>query len=363
MGMWDRLFCNMDDSAERVSADALLDSAIAFEQIEVHYQPLIEPRSGRVAGAEALARSAIEPNADALFARATRAGLAERLSRLIQRKALCAAAAWQGPLKGLSVSLNLLPGEIARDDFHDSFSESMHLAGIDPARVIVEITENALLVADTGVSERLSRLRDEGVRIAIDDFGTGYASLAYLTSLPLDLIKIDRGLITEIAGRNRDRIVVKAMIRLARELDLKVVVEGVEDEAQLALLADWGCDLYQGFLGAAALSEDELLRFVGTGQVMLIDSLLSGRRRAAPFRRSIYPSRPATSGKPLATKVTTAPFGPRSSLAIRPWRQFSLTSTILSRFAVSSGSAPKRSIISAAKASIAGRSSSSPSRR
>ena len=138
----------------------------------------------------------------------------------------------------------------------------MDVAGIDPARVVVEITENALLVADAGVAERLARLRDQGVRIAIDDFGTGYASLAYLISLPLDLIKIDRGLITQIVGRSRDRIVVKAMIRLARELGLKVVVEGVENAAQLGLLADWGCDLYQGFHGAAALSQDELLDFV-----------------------------------------------------------------------------------------------------
>jgi len=267
MKIWNRLFGG--DSARgpaRGATDAMLESEIALERIAVHYQPLIEPRSGRVSGAEALARSPIAPNADALFARAVRSGLSERLSRLVQRKALCAAAAWQGPLEGLSVSLNLLPGEIARDDFDSSFSEAMALAGIDPARVIVEITENALLVADAGVAGRLSRLREQGVRIAIDDFGAGYASLAYLTSLPLDLIKIDRGLITQIAGRNRDRIVVKAMIRLVRELDLKVVVEGVEDEAQLALLADWGCDLYQGFLGAAAMSEDEFLRFVAAGQ-------------------------------------------------------------------------------------------------
>jgi len=265
--MWGRLFGNIAGGAAPRAGDATLESVIAFERIEVHYQPLIQPRSGRVAGAEALARSAIEPNADALFARAARAGLAERLSGLVQRKALFAAAAWQGPMKGLSVSLNLLPSEIAREGFERSFSEAMELAGIDPARVIVEITENALLVADAGVAAQLSRLRRQGVRIAIDDFGTGYASLAYLTSLPLDMIKIDRGLITQIAGRNRDRIVVKAMIRLARELDLKVVVEGVEDEAQLALLADWGCDLYQGFLGAAALSEDELLRFVAAGRM------------------------------------------------------------------------------------------------
>ncbi len=240
----------------------LLENAIAYEQVDVLFQPLIEPHSGRVVGAEALARASIAPNADALFARAANAGLAERLSRLIQRKALRAAAAWEGPLKGLSVSLNLLPAEIAREGFEQSFIEAMDVAGIDPARVVVEITENALLVADAGVAKRLARLRDQGVRIAIDDFGTGYSSLAYLISLPLDLIKIDRGLITQIVGRSRDRIVVKAMIRLARELGLKVVVEGVENAAQLGLLADWGCDLYQGFHGAAALSQDELLDFV-----------------------------------------------------------------------------------------------------
>ena len=112
------------------------------------------------------------------------------------------------------------------------------------------------------VAERLSRLREAGIRIAVDDFGTGYASLAYLTSLPLDSIKIDRGLIADIVGGERDRIVVRAMIHLARELDLKVVVEGVETTGQLALLAEWGCDLYQGFLGAGALTQEELTRFV-----------------------------------------------------------------------------------------------------
>ena len=87
------------------------------------------------------------------------------------------------------------------------------------------------------------------------------------TSLPLDMIKIDRGLIADLVGGSRDKIVVKAMIRLARELDLKVVVEGVESTGQLALLAGWGCDLYQGFLGAGALTQDELTRFVATAEI------------------------------------------------------------------------------------------------
>ena len=112
------------------------------------------------------------------------------------------------------------------------------------------------------ISEIWAGLREAGLRIAVDDFGTGYASLAYLTSLPLDSIKIDRGLVADLVGGERDRIVVRALIHLARELDLNVVVEGVETAAQLALIAEWGCDLYQGFLGAGALTHEELTRFV-----------------------------------------------------------------------------------------------------
>ena len=242
--------------------DLLLEAAIAHEQVDVLFQPLIDPSSGLIAAAEALARSPMAADAGLLFARAEAGGLSERLSRLVQRKALRLAAVWEGPLKGLGLSINLLPADLARPGYDDWLLDEIRVAGIDPKRVTAEITESALLVDQEAVAERLHRLRDAGVRIAVDDFGTGYASLAYLTSLPLDAIKIDRGLVRDIVGGERDRIVVKAMIHLARELDLKVVVEGVETTGQLALLADWGCDLYQGFLGAGALTHEELTRFV-----------------------------------------------------------------------------------------------------
>jgi EAL domain-containing protein (putative c-di-GMP-specific phosphodiesterase class I) len=245
--------------------DLMLEAVIAHEQVDVLFQPLIEPDTGRIVGAEALARSSVVHSADQLFARAWAGGLAERLSRLVQRKALRCAAAWEGPLKGLGLSINVLPADICRDGYDRWLLEEITAVGIDPGRVTVEITESALLSDQETVAERLGRLRSAGVRIAVDDFGTGYASLAYLTSLPLDAIKIDRGLVADIVGGERDRIVVKAMIHLARELDLKVVVEGVETTDQLALLADWGCDLYQGFLGAGALSHEELSRFVAAG--------------------------------------------------------------------------------------------------
>jgi EAL domain-containing protein (putative c-di-GMP-specific phosphodiesterase class I) len=242
--------------------DQLLEAVIAKEQIGLLFQPQIEPDSGHIAGAEALVRWNGAASPEQLFARAAAAGLAERLSRLIQRKALRIAGAWEGPLRNLGISINLLPEDVARAGFETWLLDEMHQAGIDPKRVTVELTENALIANRSGVAERLGTLREAGVSIAVDDFGTGYASLAYLTSLPLDTLKIDRGLITDIVGGSRDRIVVKAMIQLARELDLKVIVEGVECTAQLQLLAEWGCDLYQGFLGSAALDEMELSRFV-----------------------------------------------------------------------------------------------------
>ena len=235
------------------------------------FQPLIEPGTGNVVGAEALARSPMAADAQLLFARASAGGLEERLSRLIQRKALRTAAVWEGPLRGLGLSINILPADISRDGFDCWLLDEIAAAGIDPGRITVEITESALLVDRYEVARRLTRLREAGLRIAVDDFGTGYASLAYLTSLPLDAIKIDRGLIADLVGGERDRIVVKALIHLARELDLKVVVEGVETAAQLALIADWGCDLYQGFLGAGALTHEELTRFVAAANAEAVD--------------------------------------------------------------------------------------------
>lgn len=242
--------------------DLMLEAIIAHEQIDVLFQPVIEPATGLIVGAEALARSPVVAGAEMLFARASAGGLAERLSRLVQRKALRCAAVWEGPLKGLGLSINVLPADLARPGYESWLLDEIRTAGIDPCRVTAEITESALLVDQQEVTGRLNRLREAGVRIAVDDFGTGYANLAYLTSLPLDAIKIDRGLVADIVGGERDRIVVKAMIHLARELDLKVVVEGVETTSQLALLVEWGCDFYQGFLGAGALTHDELRRFV-----------------------------------------------------------------------------------------------------
>ena len=241
--------------------DLMLEAVIEHEQVELRYQPLIDARTGRVVGAEALARSLVARDAEALFARAHSARLAERLSRLLQRKALRCAAVWEGPLKGLEISINLLPDDISRPGYDRWLLDEIETAAIDPDRIVLEITESALLSDREGVAARLATLREAGIRIAVDDFGTGYASLSYLTSLPLDLLKIDRGLIADIGGGQRDRIVVSRVIHLARELGLKVIVEGVETAEQLSLLTEWGCDFYQGFLGSPPLTHEELALF------------------------------------------------------------------------------------------------------
>jgi EAL domain-containing protein (putative c-di-GMP-specific phosphodiesterase class I) len=251
-----------------MSRDRELEAAIAGDRIMIRFQPQIEPRGGRCVGVEALARWADVADPEALFARAAAAGLSERLSRAIQRKALGLAGQWTGALGELRLSINILPQDLDRPGFEAWLIDEMQAANVDPKRVTVEIIESALLSDRPAVAGRLAFLRERGVEIAVDDFGTGYANLVYLTSLPLDAIKIDRAMVADLVGRARDRIVVKAMIAMARELGLKTVVEGVESVAQLDLISGWGCDLYQGFLGAGALDVDELTRFVTTSNAL-----------------------------------------------------------------------------------------------
>lgn len=248
------------------TGDQRLDEAIAGDRFDIRFQPQIDVVSGKVVGVEALARWDEVDSPEQLFERAAGANLSERLSRVVQRKALRMAGAWTGELARLRLSINLLAEDVNRAGYERWLLDEIAAAGLVPERVTVEITEGSLVADSSDAAMRLARLRAAGVRIAVDDFGTGYSSLVYLTSLPLDTLKIDRGLIRDIVGGSRDRIVVKALIRLARELGLQVVVEGVEDPAQLELLAEWGCDLYQGFLGARALDEEQLARFVGQGR-------------------------------------------------------------------------------------------------
>jgi len=241
--------------------DRALEAAISRNAIGIVFQPQVDPLSGQVIGAEALARWSGEPDTATLFDRARTAGLGERLSRHAQRKAIAMAACWTGPLADLGLSINIAAEEIGRDSYVDWLVHEIEAHRFDPHRLTVELTESRSLADPRAASTRLEALRSIGVRVALDDLGTGYANLAYLTQLPLDGVKIDRGLVAGMDSE-KGRILVHALIGMARKLGYAIVVEGVETLAQHALVSDWGFDLVQGFLAAGPLDEAELARFV-----------------------------------------------------------------------------------------------------
>lgn len=245
--------------------DRALERAIADDRVALRFQPQVDPQNGIVAGVEALARWDGEADTEALFARAKASGLVERLSRHVQRKAISTAARWAGDLAALNLSINVVAEDLGRDGYEDWLLHEIDAHRLDAARLTIEITENSLVADPVGAAERLSRLRAAGIRVALDDFGVGYANMAALAQLPLDGLKIDRGLVAEL-GSDKGRILVRSMLAMARELGLATVVEGVETLAQHQLVTDWGCDLVQGFLAAGALDEAELARFVAVSR-------------------------------------------------------------------------------------------------
>lgn len=251
---------------DRLAAD--LHRALDRNEIQLRFQPQAVVATGAVVGVEALSRwhhpILGELGAESLFAAAERAGLGPALSDHIHRRAFEAAAAWPDALARLRLSINVTAADLTRAHFADALLDAIAAAGLARGRVTVEIVETELIDDLDGAAALLARLRGAGLRTAIDDFGTGYSSLAYLKALPIDYVKIDRSLTRDIAGSDRDRAVVRGVIAIARSLGLGTIAEGVEAEAERALLAAEGCDLYQGFLCAGALDGDALVRLLGT---------------------------------------------------------------------------------------------------
>jgi diguanylate cyclase (GGDEF)-like protein len=229
-----------------------LRRALDKDEIEILFQPQVSTTTGAITGAEALARwrhpTYGELGAITLFSVAERSDYLVQLSDHVQRKAIAAAAAWPASLGHLRVAVNITAADIVRPGFAAQFLDLVEKSGFDRSRLTVEVTETGLIEDLNAAATLLAELREGGLRIAIDDFGTGYSSLAYLKALPLDYLKIDKRLCEDITGSPRDRIVVRSVIDMARSLGLAVIAEGVETEEQLGLLAQEGCNLYQGFL-------------------------------------------------------------------------------------------------------------------
>jgi len=263
-----RVFDETSESDTALGDQLAIDLRRALDQdeIEIRFQPQVSIPGGRIVGAEALARwrhpELGEVGAITLFTVAERSDYLAQLSDHVQRKAILEAARWPEQLSRLRLSVNITAADILRPGFAAQFLELVRESGLPPARLTVEVTEGGLIEDLNAAARLLAELRQGGLRVAIDDFGTGYSSLAYLKALPLDYLKIDKRLSEDISGSHRDRVVVRGVIDMARSLGLGVVAEGVETEEQLALLAQEGCNLYQGFLCSPPVTGEELERMV-----------------------------------------------------------------------------------------------------
>jgi diguanylate cyclase (GGDEF)-like protein len=162
------------------------------------------------------------------------------------------------------LSVNVSPVQFSGENFDEEVLEVIRETGIDPTKLILEITESTLMSSHLKTERALARLRENGIRFSIDDFGTGFSSLAYLTRLPVSSIKIDKAFITamgeELSDTTPDKKLVSAMINLAHSIELKVVAEGVETEPQFAFLKAAGCNLIQGYLLGRPMSAEGITR-------------------------------------------------------------------------------------------------------
>ena len=259
-----------DPLARQIELETALRRAIDEADFDLAYQPQVAIAGGEIAGVEALVRwhhpafGLMPPETLLEIAAGAEFGL--KLSASIRAKALREAGAWPASLSAVRLSVNVTAGDLRAPDFADGLEAQIAASGFPAERLTLEITESDLIENLDAAAQTLAQLRRTGIAIALDDFGTGYSSLAYLKSLPLDALKLDKRLTRDLAGAPRDRIVVRVVVALARALGIRVVAEGVESAAELALVAAARCDWYQGYFCAPALSSRELPAFVESWQ-------------------------------------------------------------------------------------------------
>lgn len=263
-----------DVHARMASLETDLRRALENDELDMLYQPQVEVISNRIVGVEALVRWRHPVlgtlSAETLLHVAENAEFTTRLGEHILRKAMTEAAQWGSGLSDLRLSVNVTAADMAVSDFDKTVISCLGDSGFLPHRLTLEVTEGGLMENLERASMMLSALREYGIHVAIDDFGTGYSSLAYLKSLPLDYLKVDKKLVTDLSGSPRDRIVVRSVVDMARSLGMCVVAEGVESADQLEMLVREGCNWYQGYLCAPPLSGGELERFVTEWNARLV---------------------------------------------------------------------------------------------
>ena len=247
---------------EKIELESHLHKAIERQELVLHYQPKVDVRAAKMVGAEALMRwqrgEVLVPPGD-FIPLAEETGLIVPLSEWAVREAARQAKIWQQSFGFAdSIAVNLPSQLFERSDLVDNIHQSVSAYGVPHKAILLEITENNLMKDLHNVSLSLHRLNEIGVEISIDDFGTGYSSLAYLTTLPISELKIDRTFVRDLGITPQSSAVVSAIIALARSLGLRVIAEGVENLRQMDVLHRLGCGVMQGFLFAKALPPDDL---------------------------------------------------------------------------------------------------------
>lgn len=250
-------------SNRQFEADLL--AAIDRNEIQILFQPQYSLEDDRIIGAEALARwdhpVVGRIGGGALFQIAERADHIAHLSRHIVERALEEALAWPHHLQ---LSINITPVDLAVENFAIDFAQMAERIGFPLGRITLELVEQVLLADLDRVSRVLDQLKLFGVQIALDDFGAGFCNFRYLKVLPIDCIKLDRSMLDGVLEDERDKAVVHAIVAMAAALDLTVVVEGVEQEAQRKFMQAAGCKAYQGFLRAKPMTAQEFLKLANS---------------------------------------------------------------------------------------------------
>lgn len=256
-------------SDNRFGLETELRSAIEEDRLRLAFQPLIELASGKVAGFEALARwdnskgTAVSPNE--FIPIAEDSGLIVPLGQWAIAKAAATLAAWDGNNGGAPVdcyfSVNVSTIQLVRDDVAAVVRQALDANGIGGERLMIELTESAIIGDPDLALSVLSELKALEARVAMDDFGTGYSNLAYLQRLPIDVLKIDRSFVEHMV-EDRDKVaIVRTIQSLAEVLGMKTTAEGVETADQARLLSALGCDFGQGFLFAHPMDAEEAFSY------------------------------------------------------------------------------------------------------
>lgn len=257
-----------DDSSHRHRLTILgeLRQAIASNELELHYQPKVAAKTGRLVGCEALVRwrhsqRGFIPPGD-FIPHAERTGAIRSLTQWVVARAFRDLKLWQETGSKIDVSINVSPLDLADSSFVDSIRTLLVNSGVDASGVVFEVTESGAMKDLPATLRMMEQLRVFGIRFSIDDFGTGYSSLAHLKRLPVDEVKIDRSFIKELEARSDDDLIVRSTINLGHAMNLKVVAEGVEVISSWDALGRLGCDLIQGYLISKPLPVQEFTAWI-----------------------------------------------------------------------------------------------------